>query len=125
MKKLFFSSLILFTLAAQAQDNSEIKPAAKGVVYGANISDAGEAISASDVQSKMTNGAFEGKITGKVKEVCKAMGCWITLEKEDGTTLMVKRKDHAFFMPQNLAGRTVVVEGTATSKEVPQEMRRH
>jgi len=125
MKKLFFSLFILSAVAVNAQDANEIKPAAKGVVYGTEVSDNGEAISPADVQAKMTNGVFEGKVTGKVKEVCKAMGCWIRLEKADGSTLMVKTKDHSFFMPQDLVGKTVTIEGTASIKEVSEEKRKH
>jgi len=126
MKKLLFSFLVLGTLQAQAQDhNSEIPAAAKGVVYGTEIAASGEAISPNDIQAKMSNGVFEGKVTGKVTEVCKAMGCWIRLEKADGSSLMVKTKDHGFFLPQNLVGKTVVMEGTASIKEVSEEKRRH
>jgi hypothetical protein len=125
MKKFFFSGLVLFSWAVSAQEASEIKPAAKGVVYGNTISENGEAISPNDIQSKMANNVFEGKVTGKVKEVCKAMGCWIKLEKADGSSLMVKSKDHSFFMPENLVGKTVVMEGTARIKEESEEKRKH
>jgi hypothetical protein len=126
MKKLLFSFLVLGALHVQAQDhNSEIKPAAKGVVYGTEVTTTGEAISTNDIQAKMSNGAYEGKVTGKVKEVCKAMGCWIRLEKADGSTLMVKTKDHGFFLPQDLVGKTVVMEGSASIKEVSEEKRKH
>jgi hypothetical protein len=125
MKKLLTVLSISFSLAVSAQEASEIKPAEKGVVYGSSLSEAGQVITPNDLQAKMVNNVFEGKITGKVKEVCKTMGCWITLEKNDGTTLMVKSKDHGFFMPQNLAGKTVVVEGAAAVKEVSEEKRKH
>lgn len=125
MKKILFSAFILVAMGAAAQESSEIKPAAKGVVYGESISAEGAAIKAAELESKMTNGSYEGKVTGKVTEVCKAMGCWIRIEKADGSSLMVKSKDHAFFMPQDLVGKTVVVEGSATIKEVSEDKRRH
>ena len=125
MKKLFFSFLVLVAVAANAQEASEIKPAAKGVVYGEAINTAGSVVSVNDLQLQAANAVFDGKVTGKVKEVCKSMGCWIRLEKADGTTLMVKSKEHGFFMPQDLVGRTVVIEGTATVKEVSEDKRKH
>lgn len=124
MKKLFFSFMLLVAVAAQAQE-SDIKPAAKGVVYGEAITAQGNTVTPANLQANLVNNAFEGKITGKVKEVCKSMGCWITLEKADGTTLMVKSKDHGFFMPQDLVGKTVIVEGTASVKEVTEAKRKH
>ncbi len=125
MKKLLFVPLVLVAFFTNAQEASEIKPAEKGVVYGTVISEKGKAVSPDDLQANMANGAFEGKVTGKVKEVCKAMGCWIRLEKADGTSLMVKSKDHGFFMPENLTGKNVVIEGTANVKEVSEDKRKH
>ena len=125
MKKLVFSFAVLIGLAANSQEASEITPAAKGIIYGTTPAEKGEAVNANDLQAKMANGVFEGKVTGKVKEVCKAMGCWIKIEKADGTSLMVKSKDHGFFMPENLTGKTVVIEGTASVKEVSEEKRKH
>lgn len=126
MKKLLLSFLVLGALHVQAQDhNSEIPPATKGAVYGEALSDSVQTVNASELPTKMNNGTYEGKVTGKVTEVCKAMGCWFRLEKADGSTLMVKTKDHSFFLPQNLVGKNVVIEGTASVKEVSEEKRKH
>lgn len=125
MKTLFFCAAVFVSIAVHAQESGDIKPAAKGVIYGEAITAAGPAINVNNLQSKLADGAFEGKISGTVKEVCKAMGCWMKLEKADGTTVMVKSKDHAYFLPQNLVGKTVVVEGTAAVKEVSEETRKH
>ena len=124
MKKFLFSFLLLASVAVQAQDDA-IKPAAKGVVYGAGVSEQGLPVNPDELQAKMAKGVFEGKVTGKVTEVCKSMGCWMKLQKADGSTLMVKTKDHAFFMPANIVGRTVVVEGTASAQQVSEAKRRH
>ena len=123
MKKLLFSFLILFAVAANAQDK-EITPAAKGVNYGVTITPGGET-DVNELKSKLVNDKFEGKIVGKVVEVCKAEGCWIKLERNDGTTMMVRAKDHSFVMPTNLEGKKVIIDGSATIKEVTEEMRKH
>lgn len=125
MKKLLFSTLILLALGAGAQEADSIKPAAKGVVYGEALNTGGSVLSVNDLQLQTASAVFDGKVTGKVKEVCKSMGCWVKLEKADGTTLTVKSKDHGFFMPQDLIGHTVVVEGTASVKEITEARRKH
>ena len=125
MKTGFFSILLFLSLNVAAQDDDAIKPAAKGVVYGETISAEGAAIDVNELQAKMAANAFDGKVVGKVKEVCKAMGCWMKLEKADGSELMVKAKNHGYFVPQDLVGKTVVVEGTASVKEVSEEKRKH
>jgi hypothetical protein len=57
--------------------------------------------------------------------VCKAEGCWIKLQRADGSSMMVRAKDHAFLMPENIVGKTVLIEGNATVKEVSEDMRKH
>ena len=121
MKKFFFIvGCFIIINAGQAQ----IKPAEQGVVYG-TVSEKGTPINVTDLESNLTKNKFEGKITGKVVEVCQAMGCWIKLEKEDGTTLMVKSKDHGFFMPLDIVGKKVVVQGDASVNEISEKMRKH
>ncbi len=125
MKKLLFSLLALsVVVAAQAQD-SDIKPAAKGVTYGTVAAAQQTAIPVDELDAKMANNEFSGRITGKVTEVCQAMGCWFKVQKGDGTTVMIKTKDHSFFLPQNLVGKTVAVDGIAKIKEVTEAQRRH
>jgi hypothetical protein len=124
MKKIIFSVVLLFTLAANAQDDKEKTQAAKGVVYG-TVSAEKSPVAPDQIVDKLVDNKFEGQIRGKVAEVCKAEGCWIRLEKADGTTLMVKAKDHSFVMPENIVGKTVLVEGSATVKEISEDLRKH
>ncbi|MGZ3851190.1 MAG: DUF4920 domain-containing protein [Flavisolibacter sp.] len=123
MKKIYFFSLILFALSAKTQDKEKV-PAAKGVVYG-KVSDEKSPVTVDDLESKLIDNVFNGQIKGKVVEVCKAEGCWIRLQKADGLSMMVRAKDHAFFMPENILGKTVLVEGSASVKETSEEMRKH
>jgi hypothetical protein len=121
MKKFYLLILVSFaTLTMYAQ----IKPAEKGVVYGV-VTDGGSAIEAHQVKDNLVKDQFEGKITAKVVEVCKAEGCWIKVERKDGTPMMVRAKDHAFVMPENIVGKTVVIEGVATIKEISEDVRKH
>lgn len=123
MKKLLFSALILAALGVQAQDK-EKTPAAKGVVYGV-VSDENSPVTPDEIKNKLVDDSFKGQVKGKVAEVCKAEGCWIRLEKADGSNMMVRVKNHAFLMPENIVGKTVLVEGTAVVKTETEEMRKH
>ena len=69
--------------------------------------------------------AMPAKVEGKVKEVCQVKGCWMTLEKEDGSTMRVTFKDYGFFVPKDLPGEKVVVEGQARRDTVPVKVLRH
>jgi hypothetical protein len=123
MKKFYFFIFILIALSVSAQ-NKEKVPAAKGVVYG-QVSEENSPLAVDDLQVKMTENTFTGQVKGRVKEVCKSEGCWLRLQKADGTSMMVRADKHAFFMPENILGKTVLVEGTASIKETSEEMRKH
>jgi hypothetical protein len=123
MKRIIFFILIGFALSANAQKKEKVS-AAKDVIYG-QVTEEKTPVIVDELANKLVDNAFNGQIKGKVAEVCKAEGCWIRLQKADGTTMMVRVKDHAFLMPENIVGKTVLVEGSATVKETSEEMRRH
>lgn len=124
MKKLFSAGMLVLALQAGAQEKT-ITPAAKGVVYGAPVATGAKAITTDELEQKAAAAEYNGLVTGTVTEVCQSMGCWFKLRKSDGSSLMVKNKDHAFFLPQSLVGKTVAVEGSARVKEVTEAQRRH
>ena len=123
MKKIFSLVVALSAMViVNAQDAESAKP---GVVYGKYSEEGMKPISVNELEKKMTDNKFDGKIQGKVVEVCQAMGCWAKLKKDDGTTVMIKVKDHEFAMPMDMIGRTVVVEGKAELKETSVAMLKH
>lgn len=65
------------------------------------------------------------KMIAKVGEVCQAKGCWMKLDLDNGEEVMVKFKDYGFFMPKNIAGQEVIINGKAYVSEVPVEELRH
>lgn len=118
MKKISFVIVILFlTMAANAQPPNI--PADKGASFGAKTN-ADDAITVDQLVSIMKSREgkkTEVKVKGVVTSVCQAMGCWITLQTKDGS-MMVRMKDHAFFVPLALSGKEVVVDGFAEQKTI-------
>ena len=123
MKKIVLATCLLFALGAKAQDKEKVQ-AAPGVVYG-TVSKEKSPVSPDEIKTKLVNNQFEGQVKAKVTDVCKAEGCWIKVQKADGTSMMVRAKDHKFLMPENIVGKTVLIEGSATVKETSEEMRKH
>ena len=76
-KTLILVCSIVFATAIYAQDPTS---AAKGVTYGAGTTADGS-VPVADLEKKMVNNKFEGKVTGKVVEVCQEKGCWMKIEK--------------------------------------------
>ena len=123
MKYMF--SLFVALAAMVIVNAQEAESAKPGVTYGKYSEEGVKPISVNDLEKKMSDNKFDGKIQGKVVEVCQAMGCWAKLKKEDGSTVMIKVKDHEFAMPMDMIGRTVIVEGKAELKETSVAMLKH
>jgi hypothetical protein len=124
MKKLSFVLMAAFiTVTAVAQNNP--KPADKGVTYGAGTVNKDIVTVGNMEEQVQSTGKFNGKITGKVTEVCQEKGCWMKVDKGNGETVMVKFKDYGFFMPKDIVGKTVVLEGEAKVKEVSVKQQKH
>ena len=61
---------------------------------------------------------IDAQVIASVAAVCQMKGCWMTLvpEQEAGNEemdMMVRFKDYGFFVPKDIAGRRVIVEGKA------------
>ncbi len=83
--------------------------------FGKKITDKGVSpISA--LEGKETFGADVVKVEGEVESVCQMKGCWMKIKKTDGTTMMVKFKDYDFFVPMDIAGKKVIMEGVPSIK---------
>ena len=122
MKKgLLLICSIVFAAIVYAQDPTS---ASKGVTYGAGTTAEGS-IPVNDMEKKMVDNKFEGKVTGKVVEVCQEKGCWMKIEKPGGETMMVKFKDYGYFMPKDIVGKEVVIDGNASMKETSVKQLRH
>ncbi len=65
------------------------------------------------------------KIEGEVESVCQAAGCWMKLKMADGQTMRVTFKDYAFFVPKDITGKKVIIEGVPEIKETSVEMLKH
>jgi len=63
-------------------------------------------------------------VTGTVAEVCPKKGCWMTFGAGD-ESMRVTFLDYGFFVPMDIAGRTVTFEGTFAVEEVSQADARH
>lgn len=123
MKKvLLLCSLLITAICLNAQ---QPQPADKGITYGAGTTSDG-AVAAADVDAKLkTENKYTGKLKGKVVSVCQEKGCWMTIQRENGEPMMVKFKDYGFFMPKNIEGKEVVLDGEATVKETSVKQLRH
>lgn len=122
MKKVILS--IAFTLIAAftfAQDANNIA----GKAFGDGVKK-GNIITTAEVDAKLGDSTKRDmKVTGEVVLVCQKKGCFMNLAMPNGETMFVNFKDYAFFMPKDLAGKKVVIDGFAERKETSVEDLKH
>ncbi|WP_291906959.1 DUF4920 domain-containing protein [Chitinophaga sp. CB10] len=101
-------------------------PAKPNSTYGAGATAAG-AVNAAEIPALLKNdtGKVAVKIKAKVLDVCPKKGCWMKLQVNDSTTAFVKMKDYAFFVPLDIKGRTIVLDGLAYQEITPVAELRH
>ena len=69
--------------------------------------------------------SIDSKIIAEVKSVCQAKGCWMRLNLDNENEVMVKFKDYGFFVPKDITGKNVVINGKAFVEEVSVDEQRH
>lgn len=62
---------------------------------------------------------------GVVSSVCQQKGCWMTLALQGDQEVMVRFKDYAFFVPKDIKGQTVIINGKAFVSEMSVDQQRH
>jgi hypothetical protein len=130
--KSFNILLVVFAmvLSCKGQDSDKNQETSQGVMrsFGEKI----EAVDAKNTKKMLAdynamnqNDTLQTKFVAKVKEVCKAKGCWMKLELANGEEAMVKFKDYGFFMPKDIEGKEVVVNGLAFVEAMSVEDQKH
>ena len=127
MKKLQFLLLLLAGFSTWIACQS---PATKtDDSFGACVSDPTTAISLAEVSTKLDSlDSLTVVMRAKVSEVCQAKGCWMNLAGGSDSSqveMFEQFKDYGFFMPKDLAGKEVIVEGKAYKEETSVEELRH
>lgn len=129
---LLTTALILTSCKNNASNNEMIEENEPQEIayalFGDEISDA-DALTA-DQMLEVYNSLKAGdtiytKVIAKVEEVCQSKGCWMRLNLDHDQEIMVKFKDYGFFMPKNIAGMDVIVNGKAFVNEMPVDELRH
>src|SRR6187431_47709 len=127
MKKIQFLLVLLTGFGAWISCQS---PAANpGDSFGAGVSNPETAISMAEVSTQLDSlDSLNVVMKAKVSEVCQAKGCWMNLTSGADSThveMFVQFKDYGFFMPKDLAGKEVIVEGKAYKEATSVEELRH
>ena len=122
MKKIILSTAIcLLSTFAFAQN----QVAFEGKSFGEGVKK-GEVFTTAAIATKLGDSTKANmKVMGEVVSVCQSKGCFMYLAIANGETLYVNFKDYAFFMPKDIAGKKVVIDGFAERKITSVEDLKH
>lgn len=113
--KSLITLFVSLVLSATAIAQPPAGPANSGMTFGEKTDTTGS-INVNDLAGKITgNNETLVKVKGRVTDVCTMEGCWIKMETANGK-MMVKMKDHSFFVPVDLNGKEIIVDGSASMK---------
>lgn len=134
MKKILFVFSLMTIIVSCKNEKAEEKPTVEVEEIAMNYQSFGDEISDENVMTntEMTEkyknlkpgDTVNVKFASTVKDVCQKKGCWMNLEMGDAEA-MVRFKDYGFFMPKDLAGKEVIVNGKAYVEEMSVEDQRH
>ncbi|QXD15600.1 DUF4920 domain-containing protein [Rhodocaloribacter litoris] len=122
--------LLLVCLAAcGAEKPAGVDPLAGYAVYGEAFQPE-DAVPVEAVLAERAHYAGRAvKVEGRVAEVCRAAGCWLTLQAEGENIRIHVPRDEAgayvFTVPTDLSGKRVVVYGELAAHEVTKAMHDH
>jgi hypothetical protein len=131
MSLVIIATFLLISCKNKNQESTETAPKAETIEYaafGKNIlaTDAIAATSMAAHYKTMNVGdSINSKMIAKVNDVCQAKGCWMQLQLDDESEVMVKFKDYGFFVPKDIAGKNVIINGKAFIQEVSVDEQRH
>lgn len=134
MRKVLYLGLLAAFILSACQQSRSVAAAKQddaknvgGQQFGAPITSA-DAITYDELLSKNIQAPTTLKVKGRVSEVCQAKGCWMNIvsdKNQQASTMKVRFKDYAFFMPKDISGREVIVEGEASVQVISVDDLRH
>jgi len=133
---IFAFSLSLFSCKENKEQTEEVvavveeteEVTSKYQSFGAEISDAdvvGFDVMMAKYEKMKPGDTTNIKFTAKVNSVCQKMGCWMRLDIGGEAESLVKFKDYGFFVPKDIAGDEVIVQGKAFVEETSVEDLKH
>jgi hypothetical protein len=110
-------------VSEKAVENTSME--ADSVHFGEMI-DAEGAKTMADLSAEMEGkDSLTIKVAAVAQDVCKKKGCWMKVETASGDMMRVTFKDYGFFVPKDITGKEVVMEGTAYADTTSVEDLRH
>ena len=78
-----------------------------------NITEEGK-VSGQELLNQLSeNDSVQVKVEAVINSICQKKGCWMYVDLNEETEMLVRFKDYGFFVPMDASGNTAIVEGLA------------
>lgn len=127
----FMGILAIMALVAACSNQPEGQKEETTTVIGQPFGDTITADGAISYEAMLTQMAGKDsiavKVMGEVESVCQKKGCWMNIVSADPekAQMFVQFEDYGFFMPKDIKGRKVIMDGYAYKSVTPVEELRH
>lgn len=135
MRKIFCFAFLVASIAAcqSPQPSSDTTVAIStdrtqqvATTYGQTVAEETVATPATEVpQLLQDNDSLYLTLSGTALSSCTKKGCWMTVDLGRQQSMRVTFKDYGFFVPKDLNGERVVVEGVLSRKISSPDEQRH
>ncbi|MDH5608211.1 MAG: DUF4920 domain-containing protein [Cyclobacteriaceae bacterium] len=116
--KIFRYGVLVILLTGCQQSSSNYQN------FGARLDE--NNVKALDVLSQLdADDTISVKLGGVVTDVCQSKGCWMVLENPGDDPIRVTFKDYGFFVPKDISGKYVIVEGVVRKSILGEKEARH
>lgn len=119
MKKI--SYFILFILLASCSNqNTELQ------IFGnQEMTEEGKITTKELLQTLSTEDSAFVKVEAVINSICQKKGCWMYVDLNEETEMLVRFKDYGFFVPMDASGNTAIIEGMAKVDTLSVEWLKH
>ena len=108
--------LICMSMLSSCKENQSITQASDQTtqVFGDSIHNSQVTPIADALLALKEKGTQTLTLQSVAVDVCQKKGCWMTVQTVDSSEMRVTFKDYGFFMPKDISGKKVLMEGVLT-----------
>ena len=77
------------------------------------------------LETLATQDSVQVKVEAVINSICQKKGCWMYVDLEKETEMLVRFKDYGFFVPMDATGDTAIIEGLAKVDTLSVEWLKH
>lgn len=130
MKNLVILSLISIAFLSSCSqgekaENAEMAIDSTMMYFGDTISSDGAVPSDQLMAMLAGKDSLKIKLSGIIGAVCQKKGCWVDMNIGNDQTMKVRFKDYGFFVPFDVEGKEVILDGYAYNDTTSVEMLKH